>query len=149
MAIEPIKQTYDDTNDQADNTGGPNTTEPGGFIDKPFDYAKKELAAPDLEEDEGKDFLVAFLLSFFLGTLAIDRFYLGHIGVGILKLITLGGFGIWAFIDVILILAGSTRDKQGHRLKNRDKYLKLAIAIFVSVYALSFLAVFTLLALGR
>lgn len=121
--------------------------EPGSFNDKPFDYAKKDLSTT-IDDDEGKDFLVAFLLSFILGNLAIDRFYLGHIGVGILKLITLGGCGIWAFIDVILILTGSMRDKQGHSLKNRDKYFKLALAIFLIVYGLSFLAGIALAMLG-
>ena len=47
--------------------------------------------------------MVALLLSIFLGSLGIDRFYLGKIGTGILKLITLGAFGIWWLIDLILI----------------------------------------------
>ena len=60
--------------------------------------------------------LAAFLLCFFLGILGIHRFYVGKIGTGILSLITLGGLGIWATIDAIMILAGSFRDKQGRRL---------------------------------
>lgn len=46
-----------------------------------------------------KSKVVALILSIFLGELGIDRFYLGYIGTGILKLITCGGFGIWWLID--------------------------------------------------
>lgn len=49
------------------------------------------------------DWLVCFLISIFLGGLGIDRFMMGKIGTGILKLITFGGLGIWWLIDVILI----------------------------------------------
>ncbi len=65
---------------------------------------------------KGKDWLVALLLSIFLGTLGIDRFYLGYIGLGILKLITAGGFGIWWLIDVILIATNKLRDSSGREL---------------------------------
>ena len=63
-----------------------------------------------------RNFLVALLLSIFLGTLGIDRFYLGKIGTGILKLITAGGFGIWWLIDIILIATGTMTDKWGRPL---------------------------------
>ena len=51
-----------------------------------------------------KSWIVALLLSIFLGNLGIDRFYLGYIGTGILKLITFGGLGVWWLIDLILIV---------------------------------------------
>ena len=65
-----------------------------------------------------KSKIVALLLSIFLGELGIDRFYLGKIGTGILKLITFGGFGIWWLIDVILIAPGKMTDSKGNPLAN-------------------------------
>lgn len=59
---------------------------------------------------------VALIISIFLGEIGIDRFYLGYIGLGILKLITVGGFGIWWLIDVILIASGKMRTKSGQEL---------------------------------
>lgn len=51
---------------------------------------------------------VLIILTFLgLGVLGIDRIYAGQIGLGILKLITIGGLGIWAFIDFILVLINS------------------------------------------
>ncbi len=45
----------------------------------------------------------AFALSLFFGCLGVDRFYIGDVGLGVLKLLTAGGFGIWAFIDLFCI----------------------------------------------
>jgi TM2 domain-containing membrane protein YozV len=60
--------------------------------------------------------VTALLLSIFLGELGFDRFYLGKIGTGLLKLITVGGGGIWWIIDIILIASGSMKDKHGNEL---------------------------------
>ncbi len=65
-----------------------------------------------------KDWLVTLLLSLFLGSLGIDRFYIGKIGTGILKLITLGGCGIWTLIDIIMIITGNFKDKNGYVIKS-------------------------------
>ena len=59
----------------------------------------------------------ALILSIFLGSLGVDRFYIGKIGTGILKLITFGGFGIWWLVDLIMIATGSFKDKQGNPLQ--------------------------------
>ncbi|MCX7958790.1 MAG: TM2 domain-containing protein [Deltaproteobacteria bacterium] len=58
----------------------------------------------------------AFILSVFLGIFGIDRFYLGYTGLGILKLLTCGGLGIWALIDVIILGIGSMKDSNGNPL---------------------------------
>ncbi|HJX05519.1 MAG TPA: TM2 domain-containing protein [Candidatus Nanoarchaeia archaeon] len=49
------------------------------------------------------NWVLTLIMSVVFGTLGVDRFIMGHVGLGILKLITLGGCGIWWLIDVILI----------------------------------------------
>jgi TM2 domain-containing membrane protein YozV len=63
-----------------------------------------------------KSRVVALLFCLFLGVIGVHRFYVGKIGTGILMVLTLGGLGIWALIDLILIAAGSFRDKEGRRV---------------------------------
>jgi TM2 domain/GYF domain 2 len=63
-----------------------------------------------------KNWLVAVLISFFLGALGIDRLYLGYTGLGIAKLLTIGGLGIWALIDFVLIALHAVPDSQGRPL---------------------------------
>jgi len=67
--------------------------------------------------DEQKDWLTALLLSFFVGGLGIDRFYLGYTGLGVAKLLTFGGCGIWALVDFILIVMNKLPDASGRPLK--------------------------------
>ena len=60
-----------------------------------------------------KSRLVTLLLCFFLGGFGIHRFYVGKTGTGILMLLTLGGLGIWWLIDMIIVIVGSFKDKDG------------------------------------
>ena len=64
-----------------------------------------------------KDPIIALILSLFFGGLGIDRFYLGQTGLGIGKLLTCGGIGIWALIDLFLIM-GATREENLKKLQN-------------------------------
>ena len=70
---------------------------------------------PGLYSD--KEWLTTVLISWFLGAFGVDRFYLGYTGLGVGKLLTLGGCGIWALIDLILILLRKVPDAQGRPLR--------------------------------
>jgi TM2 domain-containing membrane protein YozV len=61
-----------------------------------------------------KDWTTTLLLSILLGALGVDRFYTGHMGLGVLKLLTGGGLGIWWLIDIIKIVTGSFVDGDGN-----------------------------------
>ena len=63
-----------------------------------------------------KSYTTALILSVFLGALGIDRFYLGYTGLGIAKLLTFGGCGIWALIDLVLIAMRNVPDSDGRPL---------------------------------
>ncbi len=75
----------------------------------------RELRKTAAESD--KNWATALLLSLFLGYLGIDRFYLGYVWSGVIKLITFGGLGIWYVIDASAILLGALRDADGGQLK--------------------------------
>ena len=80
--------------------------------------AAKAQAAQSVQRGQysNKDWLVTLLFSIFLGYLGIHRFYVGKIGTGILQILTLGGLGIWALIDWIMIIVGAFTDKEGNKL---------------------------------
>ena len=64
-----------------------------------------------------KNKTTALLLSIFLGSFGADRFYLGYTGLGIVKLLTCGGCGIWYWIDLIMICTGSLKAADGSELQ--------------------------------
>ncbi|NNE26356.1 MAG: TM2 domain-containing protein [Saprospiraceae bacterium] len=83
-------------------------------IDLP--YIKKELSMMDddkwtrIQTTQFKNPTTMLIVSLLAGTLGIDRFLIGDTGLGVGKLITCGGFGVWAIIDWFLIM-GATRKK--------------------------------------
>ena len=71
-----------------------------------------------IETKSEKEFVPTILLCLLLGAFGAHRFYVGKIWTGVIQLFTLGGFGIWAFIDLIMIIVGKFRDKHGYVIKN-------------------------------
>lgn len=63
-----------------------------------------------------KDPTTALIISIVGGSLGIDRFFIGDTGLGIAKLLTCGGIGIWAIVDWFLIM-GRTREVNMERLQ--------------------------------
>jgi TM2 domain-containing membrane protein YozV len=57
-----------------------------------------------------KDPTISLIVSLLAGSLGIDRFMIGDTGLGVGKLLTCGGLGIWAIIDWFMIM-GATREK--------------------------------------
>ena len=97
-----------------------------------------------------RHFLAVFFLSFMWGIVGVDRMYLGKWGTGFLKLITLGGLGIWILTDLTMIMAGTMRDKQGREMLQFAEYkgfayktallFALAVGVIVLINALFLLA---------
>lgn len=63
-----------------------------------------------------KNRLLAVLLAFFFGVFGAHRFYVGKTGTAVAQLLTLGGLGIWSFIDFLIILFGEFKDADGFKI---------------------------------
>lgn len=90
-------------------------------------------------QESDKSFVVAWLLSLFLGVFGADRFYRGFIGLGILKLLTCGGAGIWALVDLIIMLATGGKDSQGRPLAKYESNRTVAWVVTAVVVVISFI----------
>jgi len=76
-------------------------------------FPAKEV--PGLYSD--KELVTTAIISWLVGIFGVDRFYLGYTGLGVAKLLTLGGCGIWAIIDLVLIILRKVPDAQGRPLR--------------------------------
>jgi TM2 domain-containing membrane protein YozV len=68
-------------------------------------------------EKSEKSGITVLLLCIFLGGFGVHRFYVGKTGSGVAQLLTLGGCGIWALIDLIMIVMGKFADSEGNFIK--------------------------------
>ena len=80
-----------------------------------FDLQKEKMLN-STSSKTSTDWLTLFLLTFFFGVLGVHRFYTGKIGTGFLMLITLGGFGIWFLVDLILVVTGQFTNKEVQKI---------------------------------
>jgi TM2 domain-containing membrane protein YozV len=74
---------------------------------------------PQYEAVSPKNWLTTLLLSIFTGGLGGHRFYVGKTGTAVLMLITCGGAGVWALIDLIMVITGNFKDAEGLPVKNQ------------------------------
>ena len=96
-----------------------------------------EKSAAEKEGDSDKSYMATFLFAFLLGPLGADRFYTGHIGLGVLKLLTFGGCGIWYLVDLIMVFTGARTDVKGLKLTEHPDDKRNSFIIFVVGIAVS------------
>ena len=64
-----------------------------------------------------KNFVLVATLCFLLGVFGVNRFYCGKIISGVLMVFTIGGLGIWAFVDFVIVCFGEFTDSQRKKIK--------------------------------
>lgn len=90
-------------------------------------FIRERLLAMDdskwivLQAVQFNDPTLLLVLSIFAGGLGVDRFIIGDTGLGVAKLLTCGGFGIWTIIDWFLIM-GLTRQKNMEKFQMMLNY---------------------------
>lgn len=79
--------------------------------------AKKTHTSPVITQRSPYSFPATLLLCLLFGVFGAHRFFVGKIGTGLLMIVTLGGLGIWAVVDLIVIIFSNFRDKDGRLIK--------------------------------
>lgn len=99
-----------------------------------------EQPSNDASGQSDKNYLTTVLLATLLGYFGADRFYLGQTGLGLAKLFTCGGCGIWSLIDSVLVVTGQRKDAQGRTLAGYEENKKTGLIIFIAVIVLGIIA---------
>lgn len=81
------------------------------------DSAGQTFNTPQTTKEKEDRWLIALVLCIVLGGFGVHRFYTGNTTTGIIMLLTLGGCGIWALIDIIMIACNTYVDGNGQHLK--------------------------------
>lgn len=119
----------------------------GGFgmpVPPPPPYSEAGASVPGFSYEPyqaaGRTFLATWLFALLLGFWGADRFYLGKIGTAIAKLLTLGGLGVWVLVDLLLVLTGVQRDRDGRPLEGYEEHRKLAWIVSGALVAFGLLS---------
>ena len=83
----------------------------GLLTQEEYDSQKEKLLKQNSQSQN--QWIVVLLLAFFLGFIGAHRFYVGKNGSGILMILTVGGIGLWVLYDLIIIITGNFKTKEG------------------------------------
>lgn len=86
----------------------------GLITQEEYDSQKEKLLKPNSQSQN--QWIVVLLLAFFLGFIGAHRFYVGKNGTGILMILTVGGIGLWVLYDLIIIITGNFKTKEGNKV---------------------------------
>jgi len=86
----------------------------GLLTQEEYDSQKEKLLKPNSQSQN--QWIVVLLLAFFLGFIGAHRFYVGKNGTGILMILTVGGIGLWVLYDLIIIITGNFKTKEGNKV---------------------------------
>ena len=87
-----------------------------------------------LAEASAKNWAATYILNIFLGLFGAHRFYTGYIGIGIAQLLTLGGFGIWTFVDNIALSFNMYEDINGNKPEGYNNIAGIVGFIFGGLF---------------